>query len=156
MQYSDAFFGAGVILFGSVYLWQLNKLSGETTLFPRALLYVIIFSGVAMIIRALRNAKAGKAETRFSGRAFLQDALIPGVVLLFFTWLLTKVGFYIGTFLVFSAICVLEEVAIKGKFRPEKRELLKMIGASVVSTIFMYLCFAVLLKLPTPKGPFGF
>ncbi|MBQ9196425.1 MAG: tripartite tricarboxylate transporter TctB family protein [Clostridia bacterium] len=156
IQYADAFFGAGVMVFGAIYLWQLNKLSGETTLFPRALLYVIIFSGLAMIVRALRKAKAGKAETEFSGKAFLRDALIPGGILLFFTWALTKVGFYIGTFLVFCAICVLEEVTIKGKFRPPMKELLKMLLAAVVSTGFMYICFAVLLKLPTPRGPLGF
>ena len=154
----DVFLGAGIIVLAAVFLSQLREVGGDSAMFPRALLYVILFCGAAIIVRSLWMQKKQQTDgaVTFSLRSFARDALIPGGLLLALTWLLTVLGFYIGTFVVFLAVCVLEEIVITKTFRPGGRRLAVMVLSAAASSVFMYVCFKVLLKLPTPNGPFGF
>ncbi len=152
----DIKLGLVTILFGAFYLTQALKLSGSAGLFPMALLYLIMLSGVLIILRAVIRIKKGKEYYhRMSFRQFMTDTGIPGGVLLIACLLLNVLGFYVCSLLIILFVSLIQHQLINGTWNPGRRRLVGILLFSLGSTAFMYLCFSILLSLPTPRGIFG-
>ncbi len=160
MKNKDVFFGIGVILLSCLFYSQVLTLPKGPAEFPRALLVLMLISGVGIVVRAIWRQRKGKDEEReeesVSLKEFVFNALIPSSILIVLCILMMFIGFYIGCFLLFILIFILQDVIIKGKFALKKKDVVKLLVSTLGVTVFLYLCFSVLLKLPVPMGPWGF
>jgi len=153
----DVGLGTGIILLSGLFFTQAGKLPENSAMYPKWLLYLMTFSGVCMIIRACLAARKGQQENQaITGKEFITEIGIPGGILLAACFLIHVTGFYICSFFILCAISVAQEWIIEGAWKPEKSKVIRTAAYGLGVTAFMYICFSVLLSLPTPKGVLGF
>jgi hypothetical protein len=153
----DIKLGIFSILFGLIFLTQTAKLSEKVGLFPGFCLVGIIALGALIAIKAVIDIK--KRRKYFHGMSisrFFVEAAIPGSVLLIACLLLDILGFYICSFLILMAVCYLQDLLTTKTLNQGFRNFFIVLSFSIVSVIFLYVCFALLLQLPATRGIFGF
>ena len=158
MKRKDQDIGLGVIiiLFASACLTQTMRLSEAVALFPKWLLWLMVASGVLIILRALLRLKKGEEPYhRMTGKEFVLEAGLPGAILVLICCLLETLGFYICSFLILCAVSLLQKWVSTGSLKMPGKEWLKLLAFSLGMTALMYLCFSFLLSLPTPVGVLG-
>ena len=137
-----------LVLAGTVTWLSFTREPADAFLFPRII-------SVAMILLALWNfARAALGLARVgAGFTYTQLLrLLPGVVVMciyvFFAarWL----GFYTASLITFITIFALYDPAPHN----EVKSWLKRVIVAAAFIAIMYLLFAVLLKVQTPRGPF--
>ena len=160
MKNKDVFFGIAVIIFAIAFFNQTLRLPTEPAMFPRILLTMILISGVGMIARALWQQKKGTAEeenkSKMSLKEFGLNALLPAGILIVMVYLMRFLGFYLGSFLLFIVIFIMQDLIINKRFSLRGKEIFKLILSTVGVTVLLYIVFSILLRLPTPIGPLGF
>ncbi|QQO09573.1 tripartite tricarboxylate transporter TctB family protein [Breznakiella homolactica] len=160
MKSKDVFFGIGIIVFVGIFYSQTVNLPPKAAEFPRVLLALMLIAAVGIIVRSLWRQKKGKAEEReeksISFKEFVLIALIPSGILFAICALMTVIGFYLGCFLLFIVIYILQDVIIKGKFSLKRKDVITLLISTTAICVVFYVCFSVLLRLPVPIGPWGF
>lgn len=152
----DVSLGTIIILLSGFFLTQAVKLPKSSAMYPKWLLYLMIVSGVCIIIRACLAVRKGDQEKKaITGKEFITEVAVPGGILLIACFLTGIVGFYISSFFILCAVSVAQEWIIEGAWRPAKNKMIRIAGYGLGVTVFMYICFSVLLSLPTPKGFLG-
>ena len=153
----DIGLGVFIILLSGVLLTQTTDLSESTAMFPKWLLWLMILSGVLIILKAcIRLRRGAQPQHHMSMREFWVEAGIPGGILLIACMLLELLGFYICSFLILMAVSIAQDWILEGSYHPTKSGLLRLCGFSLGISVLMFICFSLLLSLPTPVGIFGF
>ncbi|MCM3712476.1 tripartite tricarboxylate transporter TctB family protein [Alkalihalobacillus oceani] len=153
----DVKLGILVIMISGLFLTQTQKLPEEVAMYPKAILYLMMISGVCIILRAFHSMKKnGKSYHRLSMKEFLLESGIPGAVLLALCLFLNVLGFYITSFFIVVAVIMVQEYIIQGRFHFRRKFIVKSFVFAGCAIVFMFICFATLLSLPTPVGIFGF
>ncbi|MCI8649045.1 MAG: hypothetical protein HFG20_02905 [Anaerotruncus sp.] len=153
----DIGLGVVIILLSSLFLTQTAKLSSASAMFPKWLLWMMVFAAVLIIVKAcVRLKRKGQPKQHISLREFGIEAGIPGGMLLLACLLLELLGFYICCFLILIAVSILQDWILEGRYSLTKAGLLRILCFSGGVSVLMFFCFSVLLSLPTPAGILGF
>jgi hypothetical protein len=153
----DIKLGIFSILFGLIFLTQTSKLPEKVKLYPQFCIVAIIGLGALIAIKAVIDIKKG--QKYFHGMSisrFLVEAVIPGGVLLIACLLLDILGFYICSFLILMTVCYLQDFLITKTLNQGFRSFFIVLSFSLMSVLFLYVCFKLLLQMPTTRGIFGF
>ncbi|TGG93198.1 tripartite tricarboxylate transporter TctB family protein [Natronospirillum operosum] len=148
---SNIILGAVIVAF-SVYFYSLTSgLPERSALFPRAVLWCMGISGLAIMGGALWKGLRHRTsdDDRAIGQALLFQIVIPGALLTIAFLLLRTLGFYMASaFLVFVVFCYHTYRA--GEVRLGWPIYARAVTFSVVMTGMSFVVFSVLLGLPTP------
>ena len=160
----DILFGVVIIFVAIAFLTQSMQLPKKAGLFPTLILYFMLASGVGLIFSTLVSKKANyenvhvdnEGQPYISKRQFLLEFLIPGAILLGSTMLIRVFGFFICTFIIVFLMIIFQDFTREWKLTFTKHLLFESLGFAFGTAMAMYLFFALLLAVPTPKGIFGF
>ena len=153
----DIYLGSIILIFSAVLWQQMIRIRGNAIILPRIFLVLMIISGFGIIISAIiRNIKTGQTYHKMSLKEFFWELGLPGLWLCIICFLFNILGFYLCSFLFIIEACLLQDFIINKKIPFSARYIGKLFLYSSGSTIFMFLCFRVLLKMHTPIGFFGF
>jgi putative tricarboxylic transport membrane protein len=142
----DAIMGL-VIFFASMLIWQfyLAGLSGETGLFPTTVFIIMgligLFQAVYGIFIYSDTVKGIPWRVVIEATAVTVTAVLAANTL----------GLFTVTFLLCSYVGI-RLVSLSGD--QVKAYVLKILAYNIVATAFLYVCFRVALRLPTPQGLF--
>jgi hypothetical protein len=153
----DIKLGIFSVLFGLIFLTQASKLPERIGVYPKFCIIAIIGFGALIAIKAVIDIK--KKQKYFHGMSiskFLVEAAIPGGGLLIACLLLDILGFYICSFLILMTVCYLLDFLITKTLNQGFRSFFIVLSFSLMSVLFLYVCFNLLLQLPTTRGVFGF
>lgn len=148
---SNLVMGVLIIAF-SVYFYSLTTgLPDRSALFPRAILWCMGITGLAIIADALWKAWQQRVIDNDAaiGRAFVFQILIPGAFMLAAFLLLRTLGFFAASaFLVFVVFCY--HTYLAGEVRLGLPVFTRAVTFSALMTGMSFVVFSVLLGLPTP------
>jgi len=152
----DIILGISILLISGLFWIQRFKLSGGPAYLPTIALAIMSISGIGIAVNALiKLRKTGKPYKKINKDSFISELILPGGILLTVILLLDIIGFYIGAFLLVIFVCLLQNFIIDKKYKPTVKELAKISVFALGVVAFAYLCFSVLLSIPTPTGVFG-
>ncbi|MDR1316002.1 MAG: tripartite tricarboxylate transporter TctB family protein [Spirochaetales bacterium] len=152
----DIILGFVILIVSGILWYQVDAIEGAPAIMPRIFISMISISGAGIIIRAIRcMIKTGKPYQKMNLREFLWEAGIPGGVLLMTCLFLEVLGFYICSFILIIAVCILQNIIINKKLTLTIRAFFKIVLFALCVTGFMFFCFWILLSMPTPTGFLG-
>ena len=147
----DVALGAVICLVAAAFLFQTAELAVGAALFPRIALGGMLASGVLIAAKA---ALSQTGEGYITLRGAVRELAVPAAILFGCGALFQVLGFYICSFLIVALVGLYEEYLEGG--RPGKKAVLRTLLLALGVTVFLVLVFALLLRLPTPQGIFGF
>lgn len=139
---------SGIICLISVWVAYLSftQSPSEAYVFPRIIAVVLVFTAAITFIKAIMGrTKVGEGIT-----LSMAKNMLPGVVIsfVFLFWAAKFLGFYFATLLAtFSLLCVYDP-----KPNNKINTWLKRLAIVLIYIAVMYVLFALVLKVYTPRG----
>lgn len=143
-QNTDLYGGIFMILVSLLFLSKLSKLNEYSKLFPQAIIVLLITSGIALIIKAVRKPTRAELFILDDRKAGL---LVAGITL---AWVLLfkKIGFVVtGMIGLTSLLLVLND-------KKNIKEIFKSFVIAGCLIASLYLLFSKVLYVPFPRGMF--
>jgi len=138
-----------LIALAAAILVGAGNLNSEAALFPKALAVILAICAVCLLVGvAVGKGSAQESKTPFAGFPG-KPILISIVILTLYIILAGKLGFYCASFVFMLAMPFF---LLKPELRKGKS--LQVILVAVLFSVVLYLAFAALLMVPTPKGVF--
>lgn len=144
--YADFAVAVFMILFSLLLLQQITGIRiKESRILPFFAFALCAISGAAMLIQSIRHQDLNKPLKKL----FLAKKEVVVFVLLLICWALIDIlGFYVSISLFLIPVSLLLESEIN------KETVVKAIAVDAVLAIIIYIGFAVLFKMSTPRGMF--
>ena len=141
--------GIAIFVLGVIVMWlSFTQEPAESFLFPRIVSIVFVILATWNLLRALLGyAKVGRGIA--IGEA---TNILPGfiVILIYIFWMAKTLGFYAGSTVAFLAIYSLYHPVPFSSLK----DWAKRLAVTLVFMGIMYLLFAKLLEVQTPRGMF--
>ena len=141
--------GIAIFVLGVIVMWlSFTQEPAESFLFPRIVSIVFVILATWNLLRALLGyAKVGRGIA--IGEA---TNILPGfiVILIYIFWMAKALGFYAGSTVAFLAIYSLYDPVPFSSLK----DWAKRLAVTLVFMGIMYLLFAKLLEVQTPRGMF--
>lgn len=150
MNFAQHRIASGVIAAVSAWVFWISftQQPAEAFLFPRIIsVFFLIFSLWTFGKALLGKSKAGTGLTRRQVRN-----IVPGVVVaaIYIFWAAKGLGFYVGTTVVFFILLTLYDPSPNSEAKTWIKRALITLGFIAI----MYVLFALILKVFTPRGMF--
>ena len=153
----DIYLGIIILVIAAIFWQQAFKIRGNAAMLPKFFLVLISISGFGIIGSAIfKQIKTGKTYQKISLREFGLEIALPGTWLCIICFLFRYLGFYLCSFVFIIGVCLMQDYLINGKIELSAKHAGKLLMFSAGSSLFMFLCFRVVLKMLTPIGVFGF
>lgn len=139
---SDLYVGIGFLVVFAILIWQISIINvKESRIFPLIAAVIVGVSGIALIVKGVRNSDEKAKKLLFNGKQWLS------LLALFIGYLLyAKIGFYVTLFLVVSCISLINEYPLN------RKKILSSLIYSLIVTVFCFVCFYLILGLYAPSG----
>lgn len=141
MKFADRFIAVVLMLFCIFYFSMTSKIAASAKMWPRFFILFLFLLSIILLISSYR--KDVKIYSKKNTEKIILPRLIGAILIsIFYIFSILFLGFYSATFIYLIIIMYfLGIINVKN-----------VLVISILSTTIIYICFNLILNVPTPKG----